>query len=266
MNAVPARVAGVPRIAMVVPSPGGEMNPLVLAAAQLAGVDEIYRIGGAQAVAALAYGTESVRAGRQDRRPRQCLRRRRQAPGVRHGRHRFHRRAVGGAGHRRQRQRSRVARRRPAGAGRARHRRPGHPDDRRRRPCRAREGSRRAPARRAAARQYRRRELGDLRRRDRAAVPRRGPAARRPHRRRAPRDRHPRSRSPRRAHPQRRRHLPRRAHAGGDRRLRGGLQPRAADRAQRPLLLGPRRARLHEAHVHPEARPRARSRRWRRPP
>ena len=62
MNAVPARVAGVPRIAMVVPSPGGEMNPLVLAAARLAGVDEIYRIGGAQAVAALAYGTESVRA------------------------------------------------------------------------------------------------------------------------------------------------------------------------------------------------------------
>jgi histidinol dehydrogenase len=62
MNAVPARVAGVPRVAMVVPSPGGEMNPLVLAAAQLAGVDEIYRIGGAQAVAALAYGTESVRA------------------------------------------------------------------------------------------------------------------------------------------------------------------------------------------------------------
>jgi histidinol dehydrogenase len=62
MNAVPARVAGVPRVAMVVPSPGGEMNPLVLAAAHLAGVSEIYRIGGAQAVAALAYGTESVAA------------------------------------------------------------------------------------------------------------------------------------------------------------------------------------------------------------
>ena len=60
MNAVPARVAGVPRVAMVVPSPGGEMNPLVLAAAHLAGVSEIYRIGGAQAVAALAYGTASV--------------------------------------------------------------------------------------------------------------------------------------------------------------------------------------------------------------
>jgi histidinol dehydrogenase len=61
MNAVPAQVAGVPRVVMVVPAPGGEMNPLVLAAAHLAGVSEIYRIGGAQAVAALAYGTESVK-------------------------------------------------------------------------------------------------------------------------------------------------------------------------------------------------------------
>lgn len=60
MNAVPAKVAGVPRLAMVVPAPQGELNPLVLAAAQLAGVDEIFRVGGAQAVAALAYGTESI--------------------------------------------------------------------------------------------------------------------------------------------------------------------------------------------------------------
>jgi histidinol dehydrogenase len=60
MNAVPAKVAGVPRIVMVVPSPGGELNPLVLAAAKLAGVDEVYRVGGAQAVAALAYGTETI--------------------------------------------------------------------------------------------------------------------------------------------------------------------------------------------------------------
>jgi len=60
MNAVPAKVAGVPRIAMVVPAPGGELNPLVLAAAKLAGVDEIFRVGGAQAVAALAYGTQSI--------------------------------------------------------------------------------------------------------------------------------------------------------------------------------------------------------------
>ena len=61
MNAVPAKVAGVPRIAMVVPTPRGETNPLVLAAARLAGVDEVFRIGGAQAIAALAYGTGSVR-------------------------------------------------------------------------------------------------------------------------------------------------------------------------------------------------------------
>jgi histidinol dehydrogenase len=61
MNAVPAKVAGVPRIVMVVPAPDGVLNPLVLAAAQLGGVDEIYRIGGAQAVAALAYGTQSIR-------------------------------------------------------------------------------------------------------------------------------------------------------------------------------------------------------------
>jgi histidinol dehydrogenase len=61
MNAVPAKVAGVPRVVMVVPTPRGETNPLVLAAARLAGVDEIFRIGGAQAVAALAYGTKSVR-------------------------------------------------------------------------------------------------------------------------------------------------------------------------------------------------------------
>ncbi|MGB7036556.1 MAG: histidinol dehydrogenase, partial [Xanthobacteraceae bacterium] len=60
MNAVPAKVAGVPRIAMVVPAPSGALNPLVLAAAKLAGVDEIFRIGGAQAIAALAYGTATI--------------------------------------------------------------------------------------------------------------------------------------------------------------------------------------------------------------
>ncbi len=60
MNAVPAKVAGVPRLVMVVPAPKGELNPLVLAAARLAGVEEIYRVGGAQAVAALAYGTQTI--------------------------------------------------------------------------------------------------------------------------------------------------------------------------------------------------------------
>ncbi|AFO92767.1 histidinol dehydrogenase [Phaeobacter inhibens] len=60
MNAVPAKVAGVERLAVVVPTPDGQINPLVLLAARLSGVDEIYRVGGAQAVAALAYGTESI--------------------------------------------------------------------------------------------------------------------------------------------------------------------------------------------------------------
>jgi histidinol dehydrogenase len=62
MNAVPAKVAGVPRIVMVVPAPEGKLNPLVLAAARLAGIDEVYRVGGAQAVAALAYGTATIKA------------------------------------------------------------------------------------------------------------------------------------------------------------------------------------------------------------
>jgi histidinol dehydrogenase len=60
MNGVPAKVAGVPRIVMTVPAPGGALPPLVLAAARLAGVDEVYRVGGAQAIAALAYGTASI--------------------------------------------------------------------------------------------------------------------------------------------------------------------------------------------------------------
>ncbi len=61
MNAVPAKVAGVQRIVMVVPAPDGILNPAVLTAARLAGIDEIYRVGGAQAVAALAYGTDTIR-------------------------------------------------------------------------------------------------------------------------------------------------------------------------------------------------------------
>lgn len=60
MNAIPAKVAGVGRLAIVVPTPDGVTNPLVLLAARIAGVDEIYRVGGAQAIAALAYGTETI--------------------------------------------------------------------------------------------------------------------------------------------------------------------------------------------------------------
>ena len=62
MNAIPAKVAGVGRLVMVVPTPGGIVNPLVLAAARIAGVDEVYRVGGAQAVAALAFGTATIAA------------------------------------------------------------------------------------------------------------------------------------------------------------------------------------------------------------
>src|SRR5947209_2009326 len=60
MNAIPAKVAGVERLVMTVPAPDGVLNPLVLAAAQLVGIDEVYRVGGAQAIAALAYGTETI--------------------------------------------------------------------------------------------------------------------------------------------------------------------------------------------------------------
>jgi histidinol dehydrogenase len=60
MNAIPAKVAGVDRVVMVTPTPDGEINPLVLAAAHIAGVDELWRIGGAQAIAALAYGTDRI--------------------------------------------------------------------------------------------------------------------------------------------------------------------------------------------------------------
>ncbi len=60
MNAVPAKVAGVERLVMTVPAPDGKLNPLVLAAARIAGIDEVYRVGGAQAIAALAYGTSTI--------------------------------------------------------------------------------------------------------------------------------------------------------------------------------------------------------------
>ena len=60
MNAIPAKVAGVERLVMTVPTPRGVLNPLVLAAARMVGIDEIYRVGGAQAIAALAYGTATI--------------------------------------------------------------------------------------------------------------------------------------------------------------------------------------------------------------
>ena len=148
MNAVPARVAGVPRVAMAVPSPGGELNPLVLAAAHLAGVSEIYRIGGAQAVAALAYGTESVAPVAKIVGPGNAYvaAAKRQVFGT------VGIDSIAGPSEvlviADQRQRSGMARRRPAGAGRARHRRAGDPDDRR---CRLRAPRSRRPSTRQLA-------------------------------------------------------------------------------------------------------------------
>jgi histidinol dehydrogenase len=119
MNAIPAQVAGVERLVICAPTPDGVANPLVLLAARLSGVDTVYRIGGAQAVAAMAYGTEDDRAGRQDHRPRQRLCRRGQAAGLRQGRHRHDRGALRNPRDRGCRERPRLDRRRPPEPGRA---------------------------------------------------------------------------------------------------------------------------------------------------
>ena len=120
MNAVPAKVAGVPRLVMVVPAPDGELTPLVLAAAQLAGVDEIYRVGGAQAVAALAYGTATIAPVAKIVGPGNAYVAAAKRLRLRQGRHRHDRRAVRGADPRRRDRPSRLDRRRSAGPGRAR--------------------------------------------------------------------------------------------------------------------------------------------------
>ncbi len=201
MNAVPAKVAGVERVVMAVPAPGGEINPLVLVAADLAGVsrDLPGRRRAGDRRARLWHRDDP--AGRQDRRAGQCLCRGRQAAGVRHGRHRHDRRPVGSAGRGRRRQRSGLDRRRPAGAGRARRRRAVDPDHRRCRLRRRRRGGGRAAAAGAAAR----RDGARASWRDFGAIIiverfRRGRAAGRPHRRRACRARARRCRGlPRRA-------------------------------------------------------------------
>ena len=144
----------------------------------IVGVDEIWRVGGAQAIAALAYGTDDDRAGRQDRRPGQCLCRGGQAAGLRPGRHRHDRRAVGDPGRRRPAQRSGLDRRRSAVAGRARRGGAVDPDHRRCRLCRCSRGRGRTPARatcrgreiaraswQAQRRHHPRRRLGTRRRR-----------------------------------------------------------------------------------------------------
>ena len=254
MNAVPAKVAGVPRVVMVVPSPDGKLAPLVLAAAKLAGVDEVYRIGGAQAVAALAYGTQTIKPVAKIVGPGNAY-------------VAAAKRLVFGT----------VGIDMIAGPSEVliladKH---GNPDwiaadllaqaehDTAAQSILITDDAALADAvEKAVAAQLTTLPRGSVAGaswRDFGAVvlvqqPRRGRAAGRCARARASRDRNRRCRAARRKNPQRRRDLPRRAHAGGDRRLRRGLQPCAADRALGPLLVGPRRARLHEAHVDPQMR------------
>ena len=262
MNAVPAKVAGCRRLAMVVPTPDGQLNPLVLAAARIAGVDEIYRVGGAQAIAALAYGTETIApvakiVGPGNAYVAAAKRRVFGVVGID---------MIAGPSEvvilADAQRRSALRRRRPARPGRARRGRAVDPDHRRSR-ARARGRQprssassptcrgRRSPAR-AGATTARSSSCPSLE----AALPLVD--------RLAPEHLEIMARDPEalaRRHRQRRRDLPRRAYARGDRRLCRRLQPRAADRALGAVLLRARRARLHEAHVDAEVRRQARSQR-----
>ena len=120
MSIVTAKVAGVPRIIACAPPFKGGPHPAIVAAMHFGGADEIYVLGGVQAVAAMALGTGSIGAGRHDRRPRQRLRGGGQAPALRPRRHRSAGRPDRDAHHRRRQRRRRDLRHRPAGPGRAR--------------------------------------------------------------------------------------------------------------------------------------------------
>ena len=257
MNAVPAKVAGCARLVMVVPAPDGKLEPLVLAAAKLAGVDEIYRIGGAQAIAALAYGTESIAPVAKIVGPGNAY----VAAAKRLVFGQVGIDMIAGpsevliladktgnadwiaadllaqAEHDASAQSILITD--DAALGRA-----------------SREGGGVA-AQDIAARGCRRRVVARFRRHHHGRQARRCDRAGRPAGARASGNRRRRRREACGAHPQCRRHLHRRAYAGGDRRLRGRLQPRAADRALGAVLVRPRRARFHEAHVVAQMRARA---------
>ena len=127
MNAIPAKVAEVPELIMVVPTPAGEVNDLVLGAAHIAGVNRVFAVGGAQAVAALAYGTRARARGGQDRRTGEHLCGDRKARGLRPGWHRHGRRSLGDPGAVRRWYGSGLDRHGPLLPGRARRGRPVHP-------------------------------------------------------------------------------------------------------------------------------------------
>ena len=243
---------------MVVPTPDGVVNPLVLAAADIAGVDEIYRIGGAQAVAALAYGTATIAPVDKIVGPGQRLCRRGQAAGVRPGRDRHDRRA----------------RRRSWSWPRPWSTRTGSPPT----CCRQAEHDERAQAilitdDAGFAEPWWRAVEAQLAALERGAIAgaswREHGAVRRWSRRieeaagagrcagaRASRADRPARRGAGGHDPPCRRDLPRAVHARGDRRLCRRPEPRAADRPHRPLRLGPRRLRLPQAHHAPGLRPR----------
>ena len=241
MNAVPAKVAGVPRVVMVVPSPDGKLNPLVLAAAHLGGVSEIYRVGGAQAVAALAYGTATIAPVAKIVGPGNAYvaAAKRQVFGkvgidmiagpsevlviaddtgnagwiaadlLAQAEHDVNAQSILITDSARL-----GRRRRTRGAIAARH---------------------------AAAGRYRAGLVGSVRRHHPGQKPRRGRAAGQCHRRRASGDHDAGSGGAVGANPQCRRDLSRPPHPRGDRRLCRRLQPRAADRALGAVLLRPRR-------------------------
>ena len=254
MNAVPAKVAGVARLVMVVPAPEGQLNPLVLAAARLAGVDEIFRVGGAQAIAALAYGTASIRPVDKIVGPGNAY----VAAAKRLVFGKVGIDMIAGP--------SEVLILADGGANpdwiaadllaQAEHDAAAQSilitDD----AALADEVEQAVAAQLEdlAARGDRARVLAGLRRDRAGARSCRGDPADRCGCARASGDHGGRRRAAGRQGPQHRCDLHRRSYAGSDRRLCGGLQPRAADRALGALLLGPRRARLHEAHLDPQMR------------
>jgi hypothetical protein len=233
MNAIPAQVAGVGEIVMVVPTPQGQKNPLVLAAAWLGGAHRVFTVGGAQAVAALAYGTADDSARRQDHRPRQRLRGQCQEACLRPGRHRHDRRAQRDPGACRWQHTARLGGDGPVQPGRARRAGAEHPAVPR---CGLPPGGARGHRTAAAGHAAAGRDpclAGRTRRADSHAQHGRGLRDQQPHRAGAPRDQLEAACRLGAAAAPRRRDLPRRLHQREPGRLLRRPEPRAAHLAAR---------------------------------